>query len=74
METEKELTKSREELSRLPNPFEWSNYKKHLHKRMQKYIMKDPYGCDRCGDTYNKGDLIKLQADRVCKNCLCSAL
>ena len=73
MEIEKELTKSREELSRLPNPFEWSNYKKHLHKRMQKYIMKDPYGCDRCGDTYNKSDLIKLQTDRVCKNCVCSA-
>ena len=71
METEKELIKSREELFKKPNPFEWSKYKKHLHKGMQKHIMKDPYGCDGCGDTYNRNDLIKLQTDRVCRNCLC---
>ena len=72
MDAGKESTKSKERLFSLPNPFEWSNYKKHLHKGMWKHIMKDPYGCDECGDTYNRNDLIKIQADRVCKNCLCS--
>ena len=72
MEIKKELIKSREGLLKLPNPFKWSNYKKHLHKGLHENIMKNPYSCDRCGDTYHKNDLIKFQTDRVCKNCLCS--
>ena len=72
MEIEKESTKSKERLFSLPNPFDWSNYKKKTHKRLQEHIMKDPYACDECGDTYNRNDLIKLQTTRVCKNCLCS--
>ena len=72
MGTEKESTKSKELLFRKPNPFEWSEYKKHHHERLWKHIMDDPYGCDRCGDTYNIKDLVKLQNDRVCRNCLCS--
>ena len=72
METEKESTKLKERLFGLPNPFDWSNYSISTHKRLQEHIMKDPYNCDRCGDTYNRKDLIKLQAERACKNCLCS--
>ena len=68
-----EQTKLEEKLlHELPNPFKWSNYKQHLHKRMIDYIMKDPYGCDNCGDTYNKGDLHKMKKQRICKNCLCT--
>ena len=54
------------------NNFEWSNYKAKTHKGLRKHIMADPYSCDECGDTYNKNDLCKIQADRVCKNCICS--
>ena len=72
MDAGKESTKSKERLCSLPNPFKWSNYKIKTHEKMRKHIMSDPYGCDRCGDIYNRNDLIKLQAERVCKNCLCS--
>ena len=72
MGTEKESTKSKELLFRKPNPFDWSEYKEHLHKKMRKRIMADPYSCDECGDTYNKDDLYKLQDNKICKNCLCS--
>ena len=72
MDAEKESTKSKERLFSLPNPFEWSNYKIKNHDRMRKHIRKDPYGCDECGDTYNRDDLIKIQATRVCRNCVCS--
>ena len=30
--------------------------------------MADPYGCDECGDIYNKKDLIKLKKDTCIKN------
>ena len=66
----KESIKSRELIFKKQNPFEWSEYKEHHHKRMREYIMADPYGCDRCCDTYRKKDLIKLQDERVCRNCL----
>ncbi len=72
MATEKELIKSKELLFRKPNPFEWSEYKEHHHKRMRKHIMADPYQCDECGDTYNKDDLFIMKSKRFCKNCLCS--
>ena len=73
MKTKEEQTKLKNELLHAkPNPFEWSNYKEYLHKKMRKRIMENPYDCGECGDTYNKDHLIKIQADRVCKNCLCS--
>jgi len=70
METGKESIKSKELLFRKPNPFEWSEYKKHHHERLRKHIMADPYQCDECGDTYNKKDLFKLNRDFLCRNCL----
>ena len=72
MAIEKELDRSKELLFRKPNPFEWSSYKKHLHKGMAKRIMKNPYSCDECGDTYNKDDLYKIESEWFCQNCLCS--
>ena len=48
----------------------WTNYKIKTHKRMRKHIMDDPYGCDRCGDTYNINDLKNIQDDRICMNCM----
>ena len=68
MATGKESIKSRELLFRKPNPFEWSEYKEHHHKRLSERIMADPYGCDECGDIYNKKDLIKLKKDTCIKN------
>ena len=70
MATEKELDRSKELLFEKPNPFEWSEYKPHLHKRLRDRIMKDPYSCDWCCDIYNKKDLIKMEKERVCRNCL----
>ena len=52
--------------------FHWEDWGDKMKKHHRKHIMADPYGCDRCGDTYNKNDLIKIQAERVCRNCLCS--
>ena len=72
MDAEKESTKSKERLFSLPNPFKWSRYNAKNKERLRKYIMDDPYDCDECGDTYNRNDLFKLQAVRVCKNCICS--
>ena len=72
METENESAKSKELLFRKPNPFEWSDYSIKNNERLRKYIMSNPYGCDECGDTYHKNDLIKVQTKRVCRNCLCS--
>ena len=69
MATGKESIKSKGLLFEKPNPFDWSEYKKHHHKRMRKHIMADPYGCDRCGDTYNKNDLVKIKVNRFCKSC-----
>ena len=54
----------------MSNDFNWSEYKKCTHKRLRKHIMDDPYGCDLCGDTYNKNDLEKLEDGRICRNCL----
>ena len=54
----------------MPNNFMWTNYKIKTHKRMRKHIMDDPYGCDRCGDTYNINDLKNIQDDRICMNCM----
>ena len=54
----------------MSNDFDWSEYSKKLHPKMRKYINADPYGCDLCGDTYNKNDLEKLEDGRICRNCL----
>ena len=72
MAIENELTKSKEELSRKPNHFDWSDWGPNFTKMYRKHILDNPYKCDECGDTYNKKDLYKIQANRVCKNCLCS--
>ncbi len=76
MATEKELTKLREESLKRPNPFKWSDYKKHLHKKMKEEILKNPKACDDCFDVYNKNDLYKVEIPKkgtfmFCKNCLC---
>ncbi len=73
MATKEEVIGSENELlHEKPNKFEWSNYKEHTHKQLRDRIMADPYDCDWCCDTYNINDLYKIQAERVCKNCLCS--
>ena len=71
MATEKELTKLREKLSALPNPFDWSKYSKKCAKQREDHIMENPYECDECGEIYNKGDLFNnFPKHLICRNCI----
>ena len=31
---------------------------------------ENPYGCDDCGDIYNKVDLINYDNEHICRNCI----
>ena len=57
---------------KLPNPFDWSKYSKKCAKEQWDHIMEDPYPCDDCCDTYNKGDLINHfgTGHKICRNCI----
>ena len=73
MEAEKELTKLRERLFKKPNPFDWSKIPKGEYAdQLRRDILKKPYPCDDCGDTYNKDNLIKHFGTKhlICKNCI----
>ena len=52
--------------------FDWSKLSKQAADEAYKHIMDDPYPCDDCGDTYNRGDLLNHFRDKfiVCKRCI----
>ena len=50
--------------------FEWKKYRKEDVKDMRDHIFSNPYGCDDCGDIYNKNDLYKQETGHYCKKCL----
>ena len=71
MVTEEDQIRLKEKLqNEKPNSFEWSKYRKKNHKAMWQQIMKNPYECDTCGDTYNKDDLYSHDEGYHCQNCL----
>ena len=70
--TEKESTRLKDKLLKKPNYFDWSKYNTKPTEEHRKHILADPYPCDDCGDTYNKGDLINHFGTRhkICRNCI----
>ena len=50
----------------------WQEKNKHNKKFYRRHILKNPYRCDNCGDTYNKNDLDKeyKKGEILCPNCI----
>jgi len=64
------LCKSCELLHAKPNNFDWNKYSINSSQRIAANLQREGYGCDECGDTYIKGELITQKGQYYCPNCI----